>query len=221
MGLKGKIIVLILSLALYFIITLFYNNVILNKDYHKMYVLACEVKKGEVLNKDSLIEVSYKNKGVLSQVSLDLQTGEKLVFLKDHKQGDIVTNDSIIKEKDYILLSKDKEIVTIKIDEYEDNLCSSISPGDKVNIFVSARTPEIVNIINDDNLESYISNLETGISTVKLLEGIEVVKCYDSEGNNVSSGEKIQNIMFEVDKEMAMKVSNLKNYGKFSLSLCQ
>lgn len=218
MGIKGKIIVLVVSLIIYLLITVIYNKIIVKNDYHEMYILTRDVKSGDIIDKSIVSTVKYKNKSKIEEISFDI-LGQNLVFAEDYSAGSIITKDCLISNEDYLACSDEKEIVAVKIDVSEDNLCSSISVGDKVNVFASARSSELLSVINVENVESYSNNLDTGVSTVKLLEDIEIKKCYDMEGNSINNSGKIETVMFEVNKDMAIKIANLKNYCTFSLSL--
>ncbi len=218
MRIKERIIILVISLAIYFALAFIYNNIVVKDEYYDMYVLSCDVKRGEKISSDKLLCVKYKSAERLETINMDNDL-ENMVFLRDYTKGQVVTNDSVSSEEEFLSLNEEKEIVVIKIAENENNLCSSIKPGDIVNVFVTAKTNELVNIMNGENVESYTSDSVLGITTVKLLENIEVLKCYDAEGNVKKDGEKLQNVMFEVDNDMAIKISNLKTYAEFSLSL--
>lgn len=218
MKIKQRIIMLVISLVIYFLLTFIYNNMVLKDNYYDMCVLTCDVRKGESVSKDKCLVVKYKSDKKLENIISVNEVGDS-VFVRDYVKGDVITKESITSKEELLIASEGKEIVAIKVSEDDNNLCSSIKPGDIVNIFVTAKTNEIINIMNVENVESYSSDSNFGVSTVKLIESIEVLRCYDQEGNMKKENEKIQNIMFEVDSELAIKISNLKSYATFSLSL--
>ena len=80
-------------------------------------------------------------------------------------------------------------------------------------------TSEISKVINVDNIESFCSDSPNGISTVKILNNVKILNCYDVEGKIVKENNNIDSIIVETDKELAIKINNLKEYGNFTISM--
>ena len=58
-----------------------------------------------------------------------------------------------------------------------------------------------------------------------MLENVKIIDVFDKYGNKVNKKKEnidkldVYSIMIEVEKEMITRINNLKNYGKFSLSI--
>ena len=59
----------------------------------------------------------------------------------------------------------------------------------------------------------------TGYVTIRLLENAKIINCYDKYGEIVTTNGSTQTILLEVSKEESIKINNLKNCGKFSVSI--
>lgn len=217
MGLKKKIIVIILSIIIYFVLNNFYNIFIIKDKLSFAYILNEDVIKGETVNLNSLKKVKISESKEYLQI-----IDENMIFNKNYCKDTIISNDMFISKDEYKKLNNGKEIVSIKLNFSQDAASYQISKGNTINIYCSAKMIEVTNIIKNINSDNILSNdLESGYITFKLFENIQIIDCYNKSGSKTSksNGEIIETILFEVSSEDSIKLNNLKNYANFSVSI--
>lgn len=217
MKLKTRVIILILTLGIYMVLTYIYNNVLVDKNLNKGYVLLDSVKKGQKVSLENLTEIKYKIEGDVN-ISIPNVLNENLVFSDDYEKGEFLKENMLISNDEFNNIKEDNEIVAINVSEIDDNLCNTIKRGMKVNIYASAKTSELEKIINLEDKESFSNGSLSGFTTIKILQDVEILNCYDESGGIALENIKVENILIQVDKDMAIKINNLKNYCEFSLS---
>ena len=124
------------------------------------------------------------------------------------------------------------EIISIPIRNSDDIASYQVRKYQRISLYYTGKTNLASNLLKELPLESVNSNqnskLEEGYTTVKLLENIAIMDIYDQYGNVITSNqiengksEKMDTIMIEVKKDMALKINNLKQYGNFSIAIIQ
>lgn len=217
MKFKRNIYILIIAIVIYFTLTIFYKKVILKDEFNYVYTLSTNVSRGDKVLESSLVKIKISSK-VLDKY-LTVYTGQGY-YKDDYAEGSIVLNNMIISNDEHINTVIDTEIVSIKLDSSEDAASYQVEKGSVINIFYSAKSSEIESILNGINKESVISNnLESGYVTMRILENTKIISCYDKYGNIPKTGDVVDTILIAVSKEESIKINNLKNYGKFSVSI--
>jgi hypothetical protein len=217
MKIKRNIYIIVISIVLYFISSYCYENLILKNDYKYIFLLNKNVSRGDLVLESDFVKV--KVSGLNSDNYLSEYTNKKH-YKDDYSEGYIVLNEMIISNDEYINIELNKELVSIKLDFAEDAGSYQIEKGSIVNVFYSAKLSDISEIMNNINKESIISNkLDNGYVTIRLLDNIRIKNCYDKFGKVATNSNVIQTILVETSKEDSMKINNLKNYGKFSVSI--
>ena len=220
MRLRGKIIIIVLSIVVYLIVSYIYNNVIVSKNMHEAYMVVSPVKRGDTVLKDNLKLIRYESNIECNNIQHNISDDE-YVFCNDYLEGSLLTKNMVIKKGEYVESEKGTEIVAIEVSKLEDNVSHTVQKGEKVNIYVTAKTEDLTNILNMENVESFSNNSNKGYTTVKILSDVEILNCYDSEGKIIQDNNSNINIItLKVNNEKAIKINNLKNYAVFTLNIC-
>ena len=217
MKFKRNLYIAIVALVIYFTLTFFYQKFILKDEYKYVYSLGTNVYRGNKVLESDLVKIKISSD--LINKYLAVYTGQGY-YKDDYIAGSIVLNDMILSNNEYIKAETNFEIISIKLNSADDAASYQIEKGSIINIFYSAKLSEIESIFNSINKESVISNnLQNGYVTLKLLENTKIISCYDKYGNVVKTDNIVETILIEVSKEESIKINNLKNYGKFSISI--
>lgn len=232
MSSKKRLIVVIFSVLIYFLLTFLYNNVLLKQRYLEAYMLKENISRGQTLSLDNLEKVYLKNSGNNNLESLVLKDNfGKYVSKNDITKGSIVLKEDFLFYDEYNKANEGKEIISIKISNPEDFASYQVEKNSIVNIYYTGKSEFANNILNNVK-SSYISTnnkenkLNSGYITVKLASDVKVINLFDKYGNIVQNkivkkGEsnKIDTVMLELDKDLVMSINNLKNYGEFSITV--
>jgi hypothetical protein len=217
MKFKRNLYVAIAAIVIYFTLTICYQKFILKDEYEYVYSLGTNVSRGNKVLESDLVKIKISNN--LTNNYLTVYTGQGY-YRDDYMKGSVILNDMILSNDQYMKAETNFEIISIKLNSAEDAASYQIEKGSIINIFYSAKLSEIESIFNNINKESVISNnLQSGFVTLKLLENAKIISCYDKYGNAVKTDNIVETILIEVSKEESIKINNLKNYGKFSISI--
>lgn len=230
--LRRRLIILILSASIFFMLTYIYNLVSLDKDYIEAFLVKERFSRGDVLNINNLSKVYLKKDNNNVEENFVLSNNlEKYVASKDIEKGKLLLKDDLILESSYNNVEEDYEIISIKISNPEDIVSYQIEKDSIVNLYYTGKSEFASNILNDMK-NSYVStnkksnSFDNGFVTVKLADNVKVINLFDKYGNMIKDKNTIKNelnkvdtIMFKLKKELVMKISNLKNYGDFSVSI--
>lgn len=118
-------------------------------------------------------------------------------------------------------VKKGEEKVSIKIKSPENGLSYQIRTGDNVNLYFTAKYRILKDIL--PRFESAIGNIadEESYCTIKMLKNAQVLGIFNEDGkflSDVVREEKIDTVVFGVNKEQAKIISFLKNQGSFDIS---
>lgn len=229
---RRRLIILILSASIFFMLTYIYNLVSLDKDYIEAFLVKERFSRGDVLNINNLSKVYLKKDNNNVEENFVLSNNlEKYVASKDIEKGKLLLKDDLILESSYNNVEEDYEIISIKISNPEDIVSYQIEKDSIVNLYYTGKSEFASNILNDMK-NSYVStnkksnSFDNGFVTVKLADNVKVINLFDKYGNMIKDKNTIKNelnkvdtIMFKLKKELVMKISNLKNYGDFSVSI--
>ena len=214
---KRNIYVIILAIVIYFTLSFIYNNFIAKDDFKYVYLLDKKVSRGDAAIESDFVKI--KVSGDYSGKYLSAFNSDQ-VYNNDYLPGYIVSNEMLISNEEYIKIDSHKEVVSIKFNFSEDAGSYQVEKGSIVNIFYSAKLSDVSEIINSINKESIVSNkLENSYVTVKFLEKVKIKNCYDKFGKIATNSSVIETVLIEVSQEDSIKINNLKNYGKFSISI--
>lgn len=217
MKFKRNLYMIIIAIILYFSLSFIYNNFVVKSEFIYVYGLTKDVSRGDIINKQDFNKVKISTDNLDNYINKLPQEG---YYKDDYESGTIMLINMVLSKEEYIRSKENTEVISIQLDTAEDAVSYQISKGNIVNIFYSAKLMDIKNIYNSINKESIISNnLENGYVTIKLLDNIEILNCYDKNGNVTKKGAIAQTILVEVSKDEIVKINNLKNYGKFSISI--
>ena len=197
-----KIMYLILiAITVYFTFSFVYNKYINNKGFVEVYALKTDISKGDKVNSNNLYKLKIK-----SDKNIYIKDISNLVFNDWYKRDNILLNTMTVSETEYIDIYDDKEVINIEIDKSNDFL--DLTSPSKINIYFS--TKKITDILNSYNM--ILSSEDDGYMTALVCENIKIIEV-EKEDN------KIKSILIEVEKEKALILNNLKNYGVFSITL--
>lgn len=231
MNLKRRLIFLIVLLSLFFLFVYLYNLISLNKNYLKVYMAQEDFTRGSILNAEKLTTIYLKRDSSISDNFVFNENLEKYVVKKDIAKGKLLVKEDVILKDSYNKIDEDCEIISIKIANPEDIVSYQIEKDSIVNLYYTGKAELASNIISGMN-RSYLSTnnkasgFDNGYITVKLADNIKVINIFDKYGNVIKDRNSIKNelnkvdtIMFELKKDLVIKINNLKNYGQFSVSI--
>jgi hypothetical protein len=214
---RSKKIVLSASIALVLVVII---NVIFNNYFNKakaqVYMLKEIVLEGEKISLEN-IEPVYIEKVGDYLTSEDIGKITSSIAKVRLEKGQVLSNKYLVLEKEY---KQDENVIliSIPIDSYENGLAYQISKGDKVDIYYTSKAAQTGEILN--GYEKVYSNTNSdSVITAKILDNACVAGMYDDTGVEVEKGKSFKQLLFKVDKQTAIKVSNLKGQGVFDICL--
>ncbi len=217
MRVRRNIYIFIIAVIIYFVLIFIYKKITVNNNCTFVYSLIKDVSKG-----DKILESDFKRIQVLgysNEKYMSLYNGDNC-YKNDYCEGTIILKNMVISNEESLKAKVNNEIISIKLNLSEDSASYQIEKDCIVNIFYSAKLSDIENMFKTLNKSSVMSNdFENGYVTIKLLENIKIINCFDKYGNIIKKGNCIETILVEVSKEESIKINNLKNYGKFSISI--
>lgn len=225
---KRNLLILILSVCIYFVLTYLYNSLFTKDNMQEICILKKDYTRGSKIDKSDIITAKLKQLEIDSLVKyISASDLDNFVISKDMEKGDILTNNSVIKNDEYIKSSDEKEIVSIKVVNSQDVASYQIGKNSVINIYYTGKTSQASTILNTMNIPSISSdNISDGYTTVKILENIKILNIFDKYGNkmNIKNEKKnetsiIDTIMIEVSKKDVASINNLSKYGTFSISI--
>ena len=226
MKFKRNIIILISSIFVFFILRYLNNSIVNVKKYTDVYILNKDVEKGTKLDESYLKKASLKK-----ETAQELQTFTNLnslcnyVSISNMSKGQILTNEVLQNEEEYLVNDKNLELISIKVANSYDFSSYQISRDSVVNLYYTGKTEFTEEVLKNINNYQIISSGDNGYISLKLLENIKVKNTYDKYGNAVLSSSKkgedvlIDTIVIEISNNMASVINNLKKYGDFSVTL--
>lgn len=232
MNYKKRLIILVSSIIVYLVIIFVYNNINSN-DFKEIFVLSRDIKRGESLQENDFERLYVnRNNSFLNDTLLITDEFKNYVLSKDLSKGAILLKENVTEKSSYVDTNKNFEIISIKISNSEDIASYQIEKNSVVNLYYTGKLSLAKGILEDIKLPYVINDVESvnkidnEYITIKLIENIKVLDLFDKYGNVIESNKLIKNetnkidtIMFEVDKDLVIKINNLKNYGKFSISV--
>ena len=188
----------------------------------KIYVLKNNVQRGEKINSNDvfLVETDITNINFKCVDNVD-----NIVAKDSLGVGQILHEENVINESEYTTMSQEnKERIAIKLSDLNTNMSCIFDKGSIINIYYTGRSSQLENIIN--NLKTPIiksSSISDSYTTIALMENVKVLNLYDKNGekieNNIRQTISVDPIEIEVEQNMAVIIENLKNYGKFSVTV--
>ncbi|MEG0073092.1 MAG: hypothetical protein RR922_01895 [Clostridia bacterium] len=179
-------------------------------------MLKNDVIRGQKINESSINKISVYKKDIKVIPNMDYTVSNK-VSKENLKKGQILDKNMFIEEKDYLKSSSNKELISISIKEASDVSGYLIKKDSIVNMYVTAKSKYVEDIVNSKK----ILKTESGFSTIELLKDIKIIKVIDKNGVEVTSGDNkiYDEVIIEVNKEDAILLNNLKSYSEFSFTL--
>lgn len=230
-SIKKRLIVLIFSVFIYFLLVFLYNNILKKSDYIEAYILKENISRGKTLNLEDLEKVYFKDDSNINLKKITLYDNfDKYISKYDMVKGSLLLKDNFVLYDEYIKASDDNEVISIKISNPEDIVSYQIYKNSIVNIYYTGKLEFANSILNNLNSLNISTNDESkssnGYITAKLASNVKVINLFDRYGNVVESdnekkneSNKIDTVMFELNKDLIMNINNLKNYGEFYITI--
>jgi SAF domain len=223
MNKKYVLIILIIAMFIYFIITYIYFNFITKDNIENVIVIKEDLYRGQKIEEKNYIQISIRSGNINNVASVDDISNK--VLNCDLKRGQILLKDYCINAEEYISSTNLKEIICLNIENSDDFVSYQVAKDSIVNVYYTGKTEFATSIAEEINVPNIKSNDNTGYISFKLLENVKIIDVFDKYGNKVNKKKEnmdkldVYSIMIEVEKEMITRINNLKNYGKFSLSI--
>ncbi|MDD4375207.1 MAG: hypothetical protein PHR25_00260 [Clostridia bacterium] len=216
---KKIIIALIITIVLSIVLEYFFKHY-LSKNEVGVYILSKDVYAGETIKKEDYNRIKIQNnKKVLSSEDILTEDLRKAIATKDLSAGQILLKDHV-SNKD-ISLEKEQdewEYVSIEVCNISDAIAYQLKQGDYINIYYTAKGFEADEILKTKEKIFSKDNLGKNM-TSRIFEKIKVEGIYDNTGKEITGTGIYKAIIIRVEKEAAMLLSNIKEEGKFTLSL--
>lgn len=158
------------------------------------------VANTRIVQKFSEIEGLYAKDNIYKgQIALD-------------KQFDTKENLSIYEVED------GKEKISIKIKSSENGVSYSIKKNSLVNVYVTLRADIAMEFLNNKE-KLTIGTIEDGYTVIKLLEKINVLEAFDTDGNKIEESDTkiIDTIIIAVTPEEAKEINLLREIATFNI----
>jgi len=223
---KRNLIIILISLVIYVILTIMYNNIIIKSNEKIVYILKEDILRGSEISIDKLQSLTIKQVEVDSGYITDISVLNNMVLNFDVNKGQLLTGDLLINKDNYIKLNEDEEIVSIKVKSSEDSSSYKISKNSFVNIYYTGKSDYANDILKDLNMSNVVSGGNPGYITTEFLKDVKVINVYDKYGNELDSNNiqtdtesLVDTIVISTSSKMAMNIYNLSRYGDFSISI--
>lgn len=196
-----------ISLCIVLIFQVIFNSMF-KSDNKTIYVLNKDIYKGEKITKEDLKNITVSNKLDMKD-NFDINYDNK-VAKENLSKGQVLSNENISNKKDLGESGEKYEYVSIEIKNISDAMAYQLKKGDNINVYFTSR-----DIAGKNESGSIVQNTKT----IKVLENKNIIGVYDSSGNEVVSGDVYNAIILRVTNEEAINISNIKEEGKFNISL--
>lgn len=196
-----------ISLCIVLIFQVIFNSMF-KSDNKTIYVLNKDIYKGEKITKEDLKNITVSNKLDMKD-NFDINYENK-VAKENLSKGQVLSNENISNKKDLGESGEKYEYVSIEIKNISDAMAYQLKKGDNINVYFTSR-----DIAGKNESGSIVQNTKT----IKVLENKNIIGVYDSSGNEVVSGDVYNAIILRVTNEEAINISNIKEEGKFNISL--
>lgn len=196
-----------ISLCIVLIFQVIFNSMF-KLDNKTIYVLNKDIYKGEKITKEDLKNITVSNKLDMKD-NFDINYENK-VAKENLSKGQVLSNENISNKKDLGESGEKYEYVSIEIKNISDAMAYQLKKGDNINVYFTSR-----DIAGKNESGSIVQNTKT----IKVLENKNIIGVYDSSGNEVVSGDVYNAIILRVTNEEAINISNIKEEGKFNISL--
>lgn len=218
---KKKIIILLCSLVIYFVL-IYIKGKITNQNLTQVYILNKDVQRGEKIEHKDVTKINIDTTTLNFKF---VESVENIVANEELKCGQILNKYNVLNESEYVKVSsEDKERIAIKLSDLNTNASSIFDKGSIVNIYYTGRSSQLEDIILSLNAQSIkSSSISDSYTTIALIENVKIINLYDKNGKKINNDNTqiniIDSIEIEVEKNMAAIIENLKNYGKFSVTV--
>ena len=221
---QKQIGVLIGSVLIYFALSFCYQKYIISPKFTEVYVLTKEVERGEALSSSHVQKVQIKE---LKDASLYIQSEQEMLekcAMQTLPKGTLLQFSFLMEKEEKI--EEGKERISLHIADSEDMASFQIEKGSVINVYVTGKANQMKPILHLLGENQLAGEQQDSYITVQILQEISVIQVYDAMGNIVSDNRIPENskapmdtFMIEVDTSMALKINQLKQYGKFSISI--
>lgn len=218
---KRNIIILTLAIIIYLCLVYFKSCIVTNNT-KEVYVLNKDITRGEnilITDVDKIVINSDLNLECVENV-------ENLVAKTDLSRGKIFCKEDAINKSEYQMLEDNKkEKILLKLEDMDIKGSNKLIKGSIVNIYYTGRTTQLDSLIASKSFKKIkSSSIADGYTTIAFLNSIKVVGVYNKNGEEAKSestflSDTTYAIEIEVDQDIAMLVQNLKNYGKFNITI--
>jgi len=193
---KILFLVSILSIIIYFFLCFIYRQFML--DSISVFVLNKDISKGQIITVQDVQRIFIKN--YPKDEIVDLSECRAKYNLKKGQilKNNIITNKSDDGYKEKVIIPMEKKITGLK-------------KGDFINVYITTETKNLKNQVQVNNFFTN-TNLHDSLLTIRLIEMCPIIDLYyDKEEKGY--------LIVEVEKEVALKLENMKYYSKFSISI--
>lgn len=225
MTIKRKIYILIFSIIIYFTLNYIYTQILNKPITSKIYLLKESKSRGMKITNEDITEVNILSNLNLEEYVYNTDDLENMLINDNYSKGQILHKSMFVEEKEYINVTNDKEVISVSIENQEGLVGYKLQKGSLINLYYTGKLNQAKDILNGFNSNIISEGSLDGHITTCILENIKILDVVDKYGNSILDAKvntevyNFNNIIIETTKDNIMKINNLKEYGKFSITL--
>lgn len=220
-------IVILIAFGLFFIVKSLYNYFNYNKKIEYVYVFNEDYEKGIKINENMVTKLALVNNNVKDQYVTDFSSIKNSTLNESVKKGNLLKNSDFLDDSEFILVENNEVLMSINLKNSENLASYQIKKGSIINLIYTGKSEYAYDVVNKLEKSSIVSSKSgaTSYITLNVVENVDIKGIYNKNGvdisksyNNLTQDEKlIDTVLIKIDKETAMVIENLKQYGDFSV----
>ncbi len=219
--------VILIAFGLFFIVKSLYNYFNYNKKIEYVYVFNEDYEKGIKINENMVTKLALVNNNVKDQYVTDFSSIKNSTLNESVKKGNLLKNSDFLDDSEFILVENNEVLMSINLKNSENLASYQIKKGSIINLIYTGKSEYAYDVVNKLEKSSIVSSKSgaTSYITLNVVENVDIKGIYNKNGvdisksyNNLTQDEKlIDTVLIKIDKETAMVIENLKQYGDFSV----
>lgn len=213
----------ILSIVLFFILTLIQWKLVNNTNFQIVFIAAQDIKKEEKITNANIKEVRVPEDLIVgTKAVLDRKELEDRYAVTEIFKGEIIFSGNLESKDKLKIVEVDSglERIAINIENPENAVAYQIKSKDRIHLYFTGRTGVIRESFNHYGLKLESVEDDNAMQTVKLIENVEVLGIYDKFGLNCEENESKtpDTIVLGVSSKEAEIINNLRSQGIFDIT---
>ncbi len=220
-------IVILIAFGLFFMVKSLYNYFNYNKKIEYVYVFNEDFEKGIKINENMVTKLALVNNNVKDQYITEFSSIKNCTLNENVKKGNLLKNSDFLDDSEFILVENNEVLMSINLKNSENLASYQIKKGSIINLIYTGKSEYAYDVVSKLEKSSIVSSKSgaTSYITLNVVENVDIKGIYNKNGvdisksyNNLTQDEKlIDTVLIKIDKDTAMIIENLKQYGDFSV----